>query len=165
MELLSLFKAIFRPSVIFGAVILAASLLCILIFILWLTRPGPLPAQSPTAVLNVIPAPTNTAVVNTPTPSSEPQPTRLVPPAQGGEEISVGAFVQISGTGGDGLRLRSEPSLQGDVNFLALEAEVFLVENGPRLNDEYTWWFLSAPYDPSVQGWAVANYLLVVQNP
>ena len=165
MEFQALLKAIFRPSVILGAVILAAVLLCLAISLLWITRPGPLPAQPPTAVLNVILAPTNTVVMNTPTPSNEPQTTRLVPPPQGGEAISVGAYVQISGTGGDGLRLRSEPSLQGDVKFLALEAEVFLVENGPRLNDEYTWWLLTAPYDASIQGWAVANYLLVVQNP
>jgi hypothetical protein len=51
------------------------------------------------------------------------------------------------------------------VRFLGLEAEVFQVSDGPRQVDGYTWWFLVAPYDASVQGWAVANYLAVVQNP
>jgi len=61
--------------------------------------------------------------------------------------------------------LRSEPGLKGTVRFLGLEAEVFQVYDGPQQADGYTWWFLVAPYDANVQGWAVANYLNVVQNP
>jgi hypothetical protein len=77
----------------------------------------------------------------------------------------VGAFVQVTGTSGDGLRLRAEPGLIGEVRFLGLESEVFQVKDGPRQVDEYTWWFLAAPYDESVQGWAVGNFLALAQNP
>jgi hypothetical protein len=79
--------------------------------------------------------------------------------------IGVGAYVQINGTGGDGLRLRSDPSLEGEVRFLALEAEVFQVQDGPQECSGYIWWFLVAPYDEKVRGWAVSNFLTVVQNP
>lgn len=77
----------------------------------------------------------------------------------------MGAFVQVSGTGGDGLRLRAEPSLDGEVRFLGLESEVFRVEDGPEEVDGYTWWYMVAPYDDSVNGWGVSNFLAVVQNP
>jgi hypothetical protein len=79
--------------------------------------------------------------------------------------LAVGAYVQIAGTGGDGLRLRAEPGLQSRVLFLALEAEVFLVTGGPRDADGYTWWYLEAPAEKSRQGWAASNFLAVVQNP
>jgi hypothetical protein len=79
--------------------------------------------------------------------------------------IAKGALVQISGTGGDGLRVRSEPGLQGEVLFVALEAEVFQVVDGPRQGDGFTWWYLAALYDNSLSGWAVANFLEVIQNP
>jgi hypothetical protein len=77
----------------------------------------------------------------------------------------VGAYVQITGTGGDGLRLRADPGLDGEVRFLALESEMFQVMDGPRQEGDYSWWFLVAPYDEKVKGWAVANYLTIVQNP
>jgi hypothetical protein len=86
-----------------------------------------------------------------------------LPPAS--EAISIGALVQVSGTGGDGLRLRAEPGLNSQVLFLGLESEVFQVSDGPRQADGYTWWLLVAPYDPTLSGWAVANYLVVVQSP
>ena len=73
--------------------------------------------------------------------------------------------MQISGTGGDGLRLRTEPGLESEVRMLGLEAEVFQVKDGPREVDGYNWWYLVAPVDTTRRGWAVANYLAVVQNP
>ncbi|MFZ5809416.1 MAG: hypothetical protein ACOY16_09075 [Chloroflexota bacterium] len=119
----------------------------------------------PTAIIVVIPAPTYT-------PTLPPSPSQVV----GGElensetprigaDISLGAFVEISGTQGDGLRLRSTPGLGGEIQFLAYESEVFRVDDGPKEADGYIWWFLVAPYDESVRGWAVENYLTVVQNP
>jgi len=51
------------------------------------------------------------------------------------------------------------------VRFLAIDGEVFQVMDGPVELDGYTWWLLQAPYDPNVQGWAVADFMIVVQNP
>jgi hypothetical protein len=87
-----------------------------------------------------------------------------VPTAPSGV-LFVGANVQIAGTGGDGLRLREGPSLNGQILFLAYEGEIYQVMDGPQDVDGYTWWYLIAPYDEKVQGWAVANFLAIVQNP
>lgn len=122
--------------------------------------PGPA-----TAVIQIIPAPTSTPVAPTPTATVVLDSDDAVPPAPVPGTFGLGAYVQISGTGGDGLRLRSEPGLDAPIRFLALESEVFRVQDGPREADGYTWWNLVAPYDESVQGWAVSNYLVVVQQP
>ncbi|OGO26796.1 MAG: hypothetical protein A2W33_02445 [Chloroflexi bacterium RBG_16_52_11] len=160
-----LVRYLFNPWVIGGAIAFSGVLACITFSALWITRPATTAFAPATAVLNIIPVPTSTPVINTPIPTIAPQPTGDVPPAPGPGLIITGDSVQISGTGGDGLRLRSEPGLNGVVNFLAYEGEIFKVSEGPKESDGYTWWYLVAPYDESVQGWAVSNYLLIVQNP
>jgi hypothetical protein len=60
---------------------------------------------------------------------------------------------------------REQPGLEAPVLLLGAEAEVFRVEQGPQDADGYVWWYLVGPYDPARLGWAVANYLEVVQNP
>jgi hypothetical protein len=80
-------------------------------------------------------------------------------------EIAVGAYVQITGTQGDGLRLRSGPGLATTQLFLGGDAEVFQVRDGPKEADGYIWWYLVAPYDESRAGWAAANFLSVVPPP
>ncbi|MGD9091557.1 MAG: hypothetical protein PVF74_01825 [Anaerolineales bacterium] len=151
--------------VIGAAITFAIALFCISAIIVWLTRPGPGLPVSRTAVLHVIPLPTATQVLLTPTPIAEQTPSADVPPSPNPGEIMVGAFVQVSGTGGDGLRMRSKSGLDGEVLFLGLEDEVFRVEDGPQEADGFSWWLLVAPYDETVQGWAVSNYLDIVQNP
>lgn len=129
---------------------------------LWLW-PWPAPKEAPTAALTVIAQPTWTPTPSpTPTSLAHGTPTPIPPLAPGPGEIAVGRFVQVSGTGGDGLRLRTAPGLQAPVRFLAREAEVFRVADGPQPGDGYTWWYLVAPYDPQRAGWAVANYLSVL---
>lgn len=94
----------------------------------------------------------------------------LVPPPAGtttaaATEIAVDAYVQITGTGGDGLRIRSAPGLNGDTVFRGEEAETFQVKDGPRQADGYTWWYLAARYDATRAGWAAADFLAVVPAP
>ena len=160
-----LVRYLINPWVIGGAVAFAVLLSCVTFSLLWFTRPAAPVLAPATAVLNVIPYPSSTPTSLIPTPTLAPQPSGEVPPAPGPGLIITGDFVQISGTGGDGLRLRSEPGLNAAVNFLAYEGEIFQVSDGPKEADGYTWWYLVAPYDKSVQGWAVANYLLIAQNP
>ncbi|MEJ2608335.1 MAG: hypothetical protein P8Z41_16945 [Anaerolineales bacterium] len=45
------------------------------------------------------------------------------------------------------------------------ENDVFQVEGGPEDRDGYVWWFLVNPYDSSISGWAVENYLRRMENP
>lgn len=152
--------------VMVGAAAVALALLCVLIVSLWVIRPENGRETQSTAVLHVIPYLSPTPVPVTPSPAAtEPISEDGIPPAPPPGDITLEAYVQVSGTGGEGLRLRADAGLQGEVKFLGLESEIFLVEDGPMQVDGYTWWFLVAPYDESVQGWAVSNYLVVAQNP
>lgn len=155
----------FSLRVIIAAVIIALILLCLSLSWLWFQRSPQVVAGSGTAVLNVLPLPTETVPPPTTTPQPTGAPDQDIPPSPPPGLIGSGAFVQITGTGGDGLRLRSEPGLEGAILFLALESEVFQVQEGPTQADGYTWWFLVAPYDDSVRGWAASNFLQVVQAP
>jgi hypothetical protein len=160
----NLLRSLVSLWVVGGAVVFAGLLLGMVYLAVMLTRPGPGPAAQVTPVLIVIPAPTATLPLPSPSPNlSTPTPSIPPPPPPG--VLAVGAYVQITGTGGDGLRVRAEPGLQGEMRFLALEAEVFLVTDGPREADGYTWWYLEAPAEEGRQGWAVSNFLGVVQNP
>jgi len=142
--------------VILGSVLIAGVLIVITAMSFFLL-PNPLinsPDQA--QAITIIPAPTMTStptrVVETPT--ATPQ------PSIGG--ISVGSYVQITGTGGQGLRLRSGPGTDNPPRFLGMDAEVFMVKDGPQHSDEFIWWFLEAPYDADRSGWAAADYLNVI---
>ncbi len=165
MSIRTLIRYILSPWVFGGAIIIAVILLAATLAFIWYSRPQAVASSLPTAVLNVIPAPTETVPALTPTPQESPTPTLPVPPSPQPGVISLDAYVQISGTGGDGLRLRTDPGLNGEVRLLGEEAEVFVVKDGPKDVDGYAWWFLVGPYDATRRGWAVSNYLSVVQNP
>ncbi|NIS81544.1 MAG: hypothetical protein GTO14_15380 [Anaerolineales bacterium] len=116
--------------------------------------------------LTVVGLPTETLELNeisdataTVMPTSSP----TAPPSPS-ESFLIGHWVVVSGTGGDGLRLRNEPGLSAVISFLAYENEVFQVEGGPQDRDGYTWWFLVNPYDNSKSGWAAANYLRTMES-
>ena len=122
----------------------------------------PLPVEqegTAQSLLTVIPAPTPTATptkaVFTPTPTT--------PPSIDG--IYVGGYVQISGTDGAGLRLRSGPGTSNSSRLLGMDAEVFQVKDGPQTANNFTWWFIESPYDPERSGWAASEYLRVVNQP
>jgi hypothetical protein len=148
-----------------GAGLLIALLLIAVFWVAVIYLRAPLPGAGPQSVaVTVIPAPTLTLVVIIPTPSPTPTDApQFIPPPNTG--ISVGSHVQIVGTGGDGLRLRSDPGTAGNIKFLGLDSEVFLVKEGPVEKDGFTWWFLTAPVDATKGGWAVSNYLSVIQVP
>lgn len=145
-------------AVIFGVVLFAAIVGLFLAF-----PPGPPGPQTSAAVITLIPAPSATIPGTTPTPLESPTPT--FPPPAGAGSITVGNLVQIAGTGGDGLRLRVGPSLEDEVRFLGLEAEVFEVIDGPVEADGYSWFLLLTPLDETRQGWAVSSFLVTVENP
>lgn len=154
-----------RPTTILAAIGIALVMFACLYFGLVLTRPGSTAALRATPQVQIISAPTSTRPFPTASPTPTPEPTDSVPEPPPPGDIAIDALVQITGTGGDGLRFRTEPGLNGQVIFLAIEAEVFRVSDGPREADGYTWWYLVGPYDPEKTGWAVSNYLQVIQNP
>ncbi len=159
-----LFGAVINLWVLVGAVVVGALLLGLVVC--WMTIFLPLTNENnaPAAALTIIPAPTATVSgfelpTDTPPPSETPAPTPLP------GTIVQGAFVQITGTGGDGLNLRSEPGLNSEVRYLGLESEVFVVRDGPQEADGLIWWYLVGFYDESRNGWAASNYLEIIQNP
>jgi hypothetical protein len=158
-------RSFFNLKVVIGGILVSICLLAVLVLFLFNARNEQPPDASSTAVLYVIAAPTATPLAPIASVTPSPTPTSTNQGANTGGVIVVGAYVQITGTGGDGLRLRADPGLDGTVRFLAIDGEVFSVQDGPREVDGYMWWFLQAPYDPNVQGWAVADYMVVEQNP
>jgi hypothetical protein len=145
--------------VLLGALVVASVLTMFTLGLLWLTRSSSSSVPPSTAILYVIPAPPATPTPEASTPGDGAMPS---PPAGA---ISVGAYVEITGTSGEGLRLRDQPGLDGKLLLLGSETEIFRVADGPKDADGYTWWYLTGPFDDTRKGWAVSNYLQVVQKP
>ncbi len=142
-----------------GALLIAGCLLVVTLVGIGWTRPRQPGEQGFVAAdLTVIPPSTATA-------SPVPSPTPGGTPSLEAGQIGIGAYVQINGTQGAGLRIRSAPGLSSDTVFLGEEAETFLVKDGPQQADGNTWWYLVAPYDSSRAGWAAADFLAVVPAP
>ena len=161
--MLDTIRKYFNLKIILSAVLLALVALGIFAALLLGSRPDKRPVGSVTAIVNVVAAPTWTPalalptqpVIATDTPSS----------AQPSGVIATGAYVQVSGTGGSGLRLRVEANLEAQVRLLGDEDEIFVVEDGPVQAGGYTWWYLVSPSDETRHGWAVQDFLVVAQNP
>ena len=149
------------PWVWGGALMVMAGILGGLWLVMSWLRPVSAPARA-FAVLTVVSAPSPTATPLTTPTLVGTTPTPIAPPPPPASSIAVGLLVQIRGTGGDGLRLRAEPSLKAPVLALAKESEAFRIAAGPHSADGYTWWRLESPRDATRGGWAVANYLSVI---
>lgn len=153
-------RQLFNKWVILGALILAGLLLLItVISIGWTNSPQSPDVGFAPADLTVIVAPTSTPNV-TPTATIDP-----FAPSPTPTGLAVGSYAQISGTDGQGLRIRAEPGLTGNPVFLGLDSEVFVVQDGPREADGYVWWYIVAPYDDARAGWAAANFLTYIPAP
>jgi hypothetical protein len=142
-----------------GALLVAGCLMAItLLLIGWIRPPRPGDAGFVAADITVIPP-------STLTPSPAPSATAAGTASASNGELGVGAYVQIQGTEGAGLRIRSAPGLNTDTVFRGEEAETFKVTDGPQQADGYTWWKLVAPYDETRTGWAASDFLVVVPAP
>lgn len=156
-------KIIFSPWVMLGALAIAAFLVGAVAWLLSTIQPAPA-TSVPTAVVVVIPAPTSTPpgiLLPTDTPALTP----TVPASPQPGEIALNTTVAITGTGGEGLNLRATPGLNGKVQYLGLESEIFIIQDGPQEVDGLTWWYLVGYFDETRNGWAASNYLQAVQNP
>ena len=154
-------KFLMNPITIVTVLILLAGMIMAGLAVLLLGR-DPVPAAVVTPVTTKIAAPTLTSKPADPTSMPSATPTSLFFLPEG--VIGVGAYVQVGGTEGAGLRMRSEPNLDSDVNFTALDSEVFLVIDGPEEADGYTWWHLEASYDQTRNGWSVGDYLTPIEE-
>ena len=154
------FQQLFNRWVILGALIFAGLLILITAASIGLITPrqtssvGFVPAD-----LTVIPASTSTSSAP-PTPTIDP-----FAPSPAPTGLAVGNYAQITGTEGQGLRIRATPGLDGEFVFLGYDSEVFVIKDGPQTVDGYTWWYLAAPYDETRAGWAAADFLSFIQAP
>jgi hypothetical protein len=144
-----------------GGLALGALALAAIVLGTGLARPTPgegAPAD-PLVTLVFVPSATPTRPTS-PTavagPTSTPIPT-IDPEAA--IDFSIGDLVEVFGTGGDGLRLRTSPSLEAAILVLGVESEVFEVVGGPEYADGYVWVRLVNPCDSAKNGWAVSSYL------
>ena len=146
--------------VILGAILVAGLLLLITAILIGFTS-GPQSSSEgfTPADVTVIPASTSTSNAP-PTATIDPFAPTVAPTG-----IAIGNYVQITGTEGEGLRIRSEPGLNGTPVFLGFDSEVFTVQDGPREVDGYVWWYLVAPYDATRVGWAAADFLTYIPSP
>ncbi len=107
------------PWVLVGALVVACLLTGLSLAVFGLGRSKQPPQLESTAMINVIPAPTFTP---------GPAATAAETPGEGTSvpsgPIGKGSFVKVSGTAGNGLRLRDQPGLKGKVLLLGTEAEV-----------------------------------------
>lgn len=150
--------SIVNVKVILAGIGLALVLCVAGVLIVLSIKPLPKPGQFPTAIISVL-----TMLPNTPTPNPADS-LSLTPtsaPDSGGK-FPFGAFVQVANTGGKGLQIRSGAGVDNPPNFLAMDAEVFEVKDGPVARDGYTWWYLEAPYDANRAGWAAETFLDLV---
>ena len=153
-------RSLFTSRVLLSGLLLGVLLFAGALLLLWFTRPEAQVTPPAVVILNVTPAPTATQVL--PTPSTVPIATDT--PASAGA-LSISQYVQVTGTGGDGLRLRATPGLSGEIKLLGSEGEIYRLQDGPQEADGYTWWLLVDPDDETRQGWAVADFLQPTQYP
>ena len=143
------------------ALILGVGFLVSIFLLIYYSRPPRVKVVAVTAALTVIPSSSTVTPTSMQTlPTDQPV---ITPTLQPGS-IGVGVFVQVSGTGGDGLRLRRGPGLSSEMQFLGLDGELFQVGDGPVDQDGYTWWFVVGSYDETRQGWAVSDFLEVLPD-
>jgi hypothetical protein len=152
----------FNLLIVLVGLLLAIGMCAVIAAIINGFKPASAVAAAPTAILTIIPAPSATS---SPAPDAAATVTATPNGGPSADGIALGMYVQISGTGGDGLKMRSGPGVSSDTIFLGMEAEVYLVKDGPKLADGYTWWYLQAPYDTTRTGWAASKYLTIVASP
>ncbi len=148
-------------TVVLGSLGVAGILLLITLIAIGWTSPrfSPEVGFAP-ADLTMIPAPTHTPAATVP-PTADPSAAPTFDP----DTIHIDGYVQISGTGTDGLRIRSAPGLNSNTVFRGEESEVFLVKDGPQEADGYVWWYLVASYDETRAGWGAGQFLAVIPPP
>jgi len=155
-------RSILTPKVLAGAVGVAIFLTLFTLVWIELSAPGPASGEV-MAILTLIPAPTGTPAP-VPTATIDPNAATITPTPMPGQ-IALGSYVQIKGTAGQGLHIRSGPGLSSDQLFLGYDAEVFIVKDGPRQADGYSWYQLVAPYDTTRTGWAASDFLNIIPPP
>ena len=78
--------------------------------------------------------------------------------------FTVGVKVEISGTGGDGLRMREGPGTDSQVLYLAREGEDCIILEGPRIDENLIWWKIQSLEEETKTGWSVQTYMITINS-
>ncbi len=75
--------------------------------------------------------------------------------------IALGMTIKVTGTGNEGLRMRSGAGIDQTTLFLAQEGELFKIIEGPIILDSLIWWKIEGLDDPGKSGWSVQDYMAI----
>lgn len=75
------------------------------------------------------------------------------------ETLTVGSAVQVTGTGGDGLNVRSSAASSGTIVGVEKDEARGVVQEGPVAGGGFIWWRVQ--WKSGVMGWSVDTYLKV----
>lgn len=120
--------------------------------------PLPTPTNTSRPTNTVIPTATSSATVTvapSPTPPPTPTPIPLV--------ITIGGYVEVFDTGGDGLNVRSEPDTSADKLGKFSDGTVLRVKDGPEEAGGYQWWQVED--EKGLVGWCAADWLRAIVKP
>jgi lysozyme len=73
------------------------------------------------------------------------------------ETLMVGSIVEVTGTAGDGLNVRSSADSAGTVIGVEMDGSRGVAQEGPVVSGAFTWWLVQ--WNSGVMGWSVDNYL------
>ena len=75
--------------------------------------------------------------------------------------IALGMTIKVTGTGNEGLRMRSGAGIDQTTLYLAREGELFKIIDGPKILDSLIWWKIEGLDDPGKAGWSVQDYMAI----
>ncbi len=153
-------SSIWTETVITGTALVTILLLLSVFFYLYFLPEPEGWAAVPTASIFVIEGPTATPPAPTATTIAQATET---PAIVTGTDIKINTLVQIIGTDGEGLNLRTEPNTASSMQFLGYDLEMFKVVDGPIFSEGYWWWYLETPVEHTRSGWAVEDYLEIIE--
>ena len=123
-----IWRALGSPSILLMAMGMACFILVLVFIGLSVLSSGGESGPPPPAN-TIIPGPTSTDYSPTATPTRVPTATSNLPVAPLPGMIGIGVSVQITGTEGSGLNIRTEQGLGTEVRFVALDSVVFEVRD------------------------------------
>ncbi|HAF61323.1 MAG TPA: hypothetical protein DCK95_03240 [Anaerolineaceae bacterium] len=75
--------------------------------------------------------------------------------------FAVDMRVTVANTGGDGLKVHSEPDIESDTLTIASDGSVWIIIEGPTIKEGRVWWKMWSE-SSGLTGWAVQDYLTAV---
>ncbi|MDX1662466.1 MAG: SH3 domain-containing protein [Candidatus Promineifilaceae bacterium] len=150
-----------------GIVVTVIGVAMALVLVGALLQPDPLAVAVPTPTIIHLtapptnsPTPTTFAPTSTPIPTFTPAPTRDLATAP--EDITVGYYARVAGTGNAGLSLRPEPAAES-ARMVVDEGTLMSVIGGPEEGGEYIWWQVRLL--DGVEGWVAGQFLAPAAAP